>query len=208
MSTPLVDIPLPYGYTVGGEPGKGYQSPVDGSSYNIPLKPGPCRVMASWSGPERADFILYRNGQSTVLDTIPEKAGGSLNDHPVSRDEDLVVRARGVGCEHSRRVDECSHCGKVEPDYLHSAGDVDLLVLKHLGAPHHDQAASCVRHLERRDSAGTGGAPWEKRGFQSEQPERLLLEHHSAVVGLSEGPVRLGGHHDATSRGVAQAVVA
>ena len=76
MSTPLVDIPLPYGYTVGGEPGKGYQSPVDGSSYNIPLKPGPCRVMASWSGPERADFILYRNGQSTVLDTIPEKAGG------------------------------------------------------------------------------------------------------------------------------------
>lgn len=77
MTTPNVEIAMPYGYTVGGAPDMYWLTRADGSTANVDLVPGPCRVMASWAGPERASFVLlHANGGKSVLDTIEKKAGG------------------------------------------------------------------------------------------------------------------------------------
>lgn len=78
MTTPNVDIniAMPYGYTVGGAVDQLWQPRIDGNGSNIDLVEGPCRVMASWAGPEEARLVLVRDGNRTTLDTIEKKAGG------------------------------------------------------------------------------------------------------------------------------------
>ena len=75
MST-TIDIVMPYGYTVGGAKDSAWLTRVDGSTANVALKEGPCRVVASWAGPERVDLNLIRGSERITLDTIPAKAGG------------------------------------------------------------------------------------------------------------------------------------
>ena len=77
MSTPVdLNIVMPYGYTVGGEKDYAWLTRMDSNSANIDLVPGPCRVVASWAGPEKVTLNLVRGGERIELDTIPAKAGG------------------------------------------------------------------------------------------------------------------------------------
>lgn len=75
MTTP--SFVMPYGQTVGGAKGMHWLTSVTGTSANVDLPEGPCRVVASWAGPEQADLVLLRaNGGKSTLDTIEKKAGG------------------------------------------------------------------------------------------------------------------------------------
>ena len=76
MTTP--NIVMPYGYTVGGAKDMHWLTSVTGTSANIDLVEGPCRVVASWAGPESVALTLIRGGERTTLDTIEKKAGGGL----------------------------------------------------------------------------------------------------------------------------------
>lgn len=74
MTTP--SFVMPYGRTVGGAKGMYWLTSVTGASANIDLPEGPCRVMASWAGPEAVDLTLLRGDERITLDTIEKKAGG------------------------------------------------------------------------------------------------------------------------------------
>lgn len=77
MSTPVdLNIVMPYGYTVGGRLDAVWQGRVDGGGAHVDLPEGPCRVMASWSGPEKAALTLVNPDKRTVLAEIPAQAGG------------------------------------------------------------------------------------------------------------------------------------
>lgn len=79
MTTP-VDIVMPYGVTVVGD-GSNYPA-IDGdhprkvTGSSIELTPGPCKVSASWEGPDRAILQVSNGGKTRSLATIPEKTGG------------------------------------------------------------------------------------------------------------------------------------
>lgn len=75
MTTP--SFVMPYGHTVGGAKDMHWLTSVTGTSANVDLPEGPCRVVASWAGPEQADLVLlHSNGGKSTLDTIEKKAGG------------------------------------------------------------------------------------------------------------------------------------
>lgn len=77
MSTPIdLNVVMPYGYTVGKVLDMVWQARVDGGGSHIDLPEGPCRVMASWAGPERAVLALVTPEKRTVLAEIPAQAGG------------------------------------------------------------------------------------------------------------------------------------
>lgn len=81
MTTP-VDIVMPYGVTVVGD-GSNYPA-IDGdhprkvTGSSIELTPGPCKVSASWEGPDRAILQVSNGGKTRSLATIPEKTGGGV----------------------------------------------------------------------------------------------------------------------------------
>lgn len=106
MTTPNVEIAMPYGYTVGGAPDMYWLTRADGSTANVDLVPGPCRVMASWAGPERASFVLlHANGGKSVLDTIEKKAGGvtQFSDGYRRRCQGRPGTSRSFSPHHDRR---------------------------------------------------------------------------------------------------------
>ena len=72
---------MPYGYTVGGELNATWQGRMDGKGAHVHLPEGPCRVSASWSGPEKAVLSLVRPDERVVLAEIPAQAGGGLAAH-------------------------------------------------------------------------------------------------------------------------------
>lgn len=78
MSTPLVDIPLPYGVTVESEQGDRMMKTIGNDprvgNISLGLTAGPCRVAASYRGPEEAVLQLVNGNSVTQLATIP--AGG------------------------------------------------------------------------------------------------------------------------------------
>lgn len=77
MSTPIdLNVVMPYGYTVGRVLDMVWQARVDGGGAHIDLPEGPCRVMASWAGPEKAVLALVTPGARTVLAEIPAQKGG------------------------------------------------------------------------------------------------------------------------------------
>lgn len=82
MSTPIVDIPMPYGVTVLGDgtniPKPAARHPKQNGVAGLSLQPGPCRVSVSWEGPEKISVILQNGPNYRTFDTIPEKAGGGL----------------------------------------------------------------------------------------------------------------------------------
>lgn len=73
MTTSFV---MPYGYTVGGKLNATWQGRMDGKGAHVHLPEGPCRVSASWSGPEKAVLSLVRPDERVVLAEIPAQAGG------------------------------------------------------------------------------------------------------------------------------------
>lgn len=106
MSTPVdLNIVMPYGYTVGGSKDYSWLTRVDGRSANIDLVPGPCRVVASWAGPEKVTLNLVRGNERIALDTIPEKAGGvaQFSDGHRRRYRGRPGASRSVTPHHDRR---------------------------------------------------------------------------------------------------------
>ena len=76
MTTSFV---MPYGYTVGGKLNATWQGRMDGKGAHVHLPEGPCRVSASWSGPEKAVLSLVRPDERVVLAEIPAQAGGGAS---------------------------------------------------------------------------------------------------------------------------------
>lgn len=81
MTTPSVDlnIVMPYGVTVEGDgdvkPRIVTRIPKASENDNLALPNGPCRVAASWEGPETVHLYVYAPGRGTFKKgTIP--AGG------------------------------------------------------------------------------------------------------------------------------------
>ena len=89
MSTPIVDIPMPYGVTVLGDgtnvPKPAARHPKQNGTAGLSLQPGPCRVSVSWEGPEEIKVILQNGPNYRTFDTIPEKAGGGVSSEDVHR---------------------------------------------------------------------------------------------------------------------------
>lgn len=80
MTTPNINIVMPYGATMEGD-GTARAKPVTNPgkrvSNNVLLPVGPVRIGASWDGPQSVKVCVYRPGVGTViLGTIPEKTGG------------------------------------------------------------------------------------------------------------------------------------
>lgn len=80
MTTPNVEIAMPYGVTVQGD-GSNYPAivgehskKVTASSIEIPA--GPCRVAASWEGTDKIALQVVSGGKARTLAQLPEKAGG------------------------------------------------------------------------------------------------------------------------------------
>lgn len=80
MTTPNVEIVMPYGVTMEGD-GTNKAKPVTNPGKqigdNVVLPVGPVRIGASWDGPQAVKVGVYRPGiGNIVLGTIPEKRGG------------------------------------------------------------------------------------------------------------------------------------
>ena len=71
MSTPIVDIPLPYGVTVEGAGSRNARivtnSAQTSSDIALKLPDGPCRVAASWDGPESVRLVHSGHGYPVVI---------------------------------------------------------------------------------------------------------------------------------------------
>lgn len=87
MTTPSVDlnIAMPYGVTVQGD-GSNYPSIVGehskkATNSSISLPAGPCRVAASWEGPDNISLQVVSGGKMRKLANLPEKAGGGAHCH-------------------------------------------------------------------------------------------------------------------------------
>ena len=86
MTTPNVNIVMPYGVTVEGDGKSRLAVPVTSSSRassstgRVSLPAGPCRIAASWNGPESVRLGLAGVGYPL---TIP--AGGGVPFHDGSR---------------------------------------------------------------------------------------------------------------------------
>lgn len=102
MTTP-VDIAMPYGVTVVGDGTRyarifgDHKRKYDSSSLNIP--PGPCRVVASWSGNEEVRITLVTDGPSLIV-PIPQNGGGGTRSVMVTygaRHGDRVYLETGRG---------------------------------------------------------------------------------------------------------------
>lgn len=89
MESTLSKIVLPYGVTVHSTT-SGYMNVPDHKykrgSAGLLLKPGPCKVQASYAGPEQVEVRLYgtsgkRNtyGLKRVLEVIPSGGGSRLS---------------------------------------------------------------------------------------------------------------------------------
>lgn len=113
MSTPVdLNIVMPYGVTVEGDGSRNARivtnSAQSSSDFALKLPDGPCRVAASWDGPEAVRLVHTGHGYPV---TIP--AGGvSLRDGCYRRDErrnnlpaeHLVFATRGGRARHHRGV--------------------------------------------------------------------------------------------------------
>ena len=85
MTTPSVDlnIAMPYGVTVQGSDGVLIPTvvgahPKKRGMEGLTLTPGPCRISASWSGPEEMRLILNTKAGLKRLLTIPAQSGGGV----------------------------------------------------------------------------------------------------------------------------------
>ena len=109
MTTPSVDlsIVMPYGVTVQGSdsqliPQIVGNHPKRRDSAALYLTPGPCRISASWSGPEEMRLMLNgKNGAKRIL-TIPAQSGGgghaprwSHGEHSTANPSTCKQRAAG-----------------------------------------------------------------------------------------------------------------
>lgn len=94
MTTPIPSIQMPYGVTITSNGSAHMQVPEHPkrtAQTRLGLTPGPCRVQASYSGPESVEFRLYGTqgavgayGIKEILDVIPAKAGGSRSSRVIS----------------------------------------------------------------------------------------------------------------------------
>lgn len=81
MTTPEVEIVMPYGITVESKPGDRMMKPVKdhpkrfGTS-SLSLVDGPCRVAASYRGPEGGLLQLVNGNSVTVIGKIPSGGAG------------------------------------------------------------------------------------------------------------------------------------
>ena len=101
MTTPITDVPMPYGVTVTSDGTAYAQVPANKKSkseFGLLLTPGPCRVQASYAGPESVELRLYgmqgkvgRYGLKRILEAIP--AGGLVLRLFIS-----WARSLGIGC--------------------------------------------------------------------------------------------------------------
>lgn len=86
MTTP--SFVMPYGVTVEGTGDRNAQivteSAQANSSFSLKLPHGPCRVAASWDGPESVRLVHTGHGYPVV---IPAGGGVSLRDGRYRRDE-------------------------------------------------------------------------------------------------------------------------
>lgn len=72
MSTPIVDIPLPYGATMLPDKALKEWSMRDKTgAMDIPVPDGPCRISASWAGETPVQLIVVNGGSSVTLAEIP-----------------------------------------------------------------------------------------------------------------------------------------
>ena len=112
MSTPVdLNIVMPYGVTVEGKDAVKTRIVTDStyaSEYdNLRLPVGPCRVSASWEGPETVHLYVYSPGRGTFRKgTIP--AGGGALHHGSYRSHGkrvgLSPRRYYASCRHSRHT--------------------------------------------------------------------------------------------------------
>ena len=115
MTTPNVEIVMPYGVTVVGDgtnnPKLATSHPKQLQNFGLKLPPGPCRIAASWEGEENVGIVVQTSGTRNyrTVGNIPERSGGgcpSGHGHSRGRRERLRVPQRiqtSVGHErHSR----------------------------------------------------------------------------------------------------------
>ena len=81
MSTPIVDIPMPYGVTVRSKgaaiPSLVGTHPKQNNNVSLKLPAGPCRIAASWEGTEEMRLVVQNQGEATsrTVATIPGGGG-------------------------------------------------------------------------------------------------------------------------------------
>lgn len=102
MSTPVdLNIVMPYGATVVGA---GSRIPlITGPAPNkrdaaaLNLTPGPCRIAASWSGPDALDICVMTEGAAaaTVVGQIPAGGGTTFDDGSLRGDSKTVGLSAG-----------------------------------------------------------------------------------------------------------------
>lgn len=85
MTTPNVEIVMPYGVTVVGDgtnnPKLAAEHPKQMQNFGLTLPPGPCRIAASWEGDEKVGVVVQTNGTRNyrIVGNIPEKSGGGVH---------------------------------------------------------------------------------------------------------------------------------
>ena len=84
MTTPNVEIVMPYGVTVVGDgtnnPKLATSHPKQLQNFGLKLPPGPCRIAASWEGEENVGIVVQTNGTRNyrTVGNIPERSGGGV----------------------------------------------------------------------------------------------------------------------------------
>lgn len=80
MTTPNVNVVMPYGVTVQGAGGSQAQivgnHPMKDTNVALRLTPGPCRVAASWEGNEQVFVRVQNRGKSIDRAVATIRGGG------------------------------------------------------------------------------------------------------------------------------------